>query len=61
MVFTCASVAMPAPPPPPPPEMLIVVIPEFGEVISPTPDPLKSRKVTPKPTVAPAVLIPTPD
>ena len=56
-----ASVVIPPPPPPPPPVMLIVEIPEEGAVIVEIPAPLKSKKVTPKPTVPPSVLIPTPD
>ena len=51
----------PPPPPPPPPVMLIVAIPETGAVIVETPAPLKSKKVTPNPTLPPAVLIPTPE
>ena len=45
----------------PPPMMLIVEIPETGAVIAETPAPLKSKKVTPNPTLPPAVLIPTPE
>ena len=60
LVTVAASVVRPDPPPPPPPVMLIVEIPETGAVIVETPAPLKSRKVTPNPTVPPAVLMPTP-
>ena len=36
-------------------------IPETGAVIVEIPAPLKSKKVTPNPTVPPSVLIPTPE
>ena len=60
LVTVAASVEI-DPPPPPPPVMLIVAIPETGAVIVKTPAPLKSKKVTPNPTLPPAVLIPTPE
>ena len=55
-----ASVLTLIEPPPPPPVILIVAIPETGAVIVETPAPLKSRNVAPYPTIAPAVLMPTP-